>query len=294
MREIGRQGVRALTAALLTIAIVGVAAPAASAKSGAARSLPGHPLRPAGHSRLHRRADGLGRGPGRGRWGSAVDDRETGRQELDRRRPGADRARSRPVQVGEDRPRLDRPFAGPELPLDRSCTSRRGSAPAVTGDGRRRQRRRWSAIRSSVRGPSRSASTSPTPQVRPDLRARRGRVPVPLSERLLHQRRSGTDTGQRLALEPELDAGQQPRRHVNPAEINTSDGFSPGAPVVTRVPGMDTPEAFANTGRCRSPIWASTSTRTQPIVVIDADTGKRQLIWTELDSNALARARPTC
>ena len=32
----------------------------------------------------------------------------------------------------------------------------------------------------------------------------------------------------------------------------------------------------------------------QPIVVIDADTGKRWPIWAEIDSNATARPRPRC
>ena len=56
-----------------------------------------------------------------------------------------------------------------------------------------------------------------------------------------------TPTGMRLDLKTAsmpTNAGGTP---VDPTEINTSDGFSPGAPVVLRVPGMDTPEAFAQT-----------------------------------------------
>ena len=33
--------------------------------------------------------------------------------------------------------------------------------------------------------------------------------------------------------------------HIDPSEINTSDGFSPGSMIVLRVPGMDNPEAFS-------------------------------------------------
>ena len=58
---------------------------------------------------------------------------------------------------------------------------------------------------------------------------------------------SGTDTGKRLALAPDSTPVNNHDVHVDPTEINTSDGFSPGAPVVTQVPGLDTPEAFANT-----------------------------------------------
>ena len=34
---------------------------------------------------------------------------------------------------------------------------------------------------------------------------------------------------------------------IEPADYNWSDGFSPGA-IVTKVPGLDTPAAFARTG----------------------------------------------
>ncbi len=73
---------------------------------------------------------------------------------------------------------------------------------------------------------------------------------------------------------------------VDPSEINVSDGFSPGAPIVLRVPGMDTPEAFAQTDPVAITDMGESFNAKQPIVVIDADTGQRQLIWSELDSNA--------
>ena len=97
---------------------------------------------------------------------------------------------------------------------------------------------------------------------------------------------SSTDTGKRLALAPDATPVNASDVHVNPAEINTSDGFSPGAPVVTRVPGMDTPAAFANTAPVPITKMGEYADADAPIVVIDAATGERQLIWTELDSNA--------
>ena len=49
---------------------------------------------------------------------------------------------------------------------------------------------------------------------------------------------------------------------------------------------MDTPEAFAKTGSVPITDMARYLDPNTPIVVIDAATGERQMIWTELDSNA--------
>ncbi|MEZ5155024.1 MAG: hypothetical protein R2718_02830 [Solirubrobacterales bacterium] len=99
-----------------------------------------------------------------------------------------------------------------------------------------------------------------------------------------------TPTGLRL----DLDTGSMPTnasgKPVDPAEINTSDGFSPGAPVVLRVPGLDTPEAMAETDPVAITDMGESFDAKQPIVVIDADSGRRQLIWAELDSNASSPA----
>jgi hypothetical protein len=63
-------------------------------------------------------------------------------------------------------------------------------------------------------------------------------------------------------------------------DYNWSDGFSPGQIIVTLVPGLDLKRSGAapvtDVGRSLG--------RGQPIVVIDAKTGKRQLIWSELNS----------
>ena len=70
------------------------------------------------------------------------------------------------------------------------------------------------------------------------------------------------------------------------APYNFNDGFSPGQTAVVRVPGLDTPEAFAAT----DPIPLDDLSRNaehranEPIVVIDAETGERWPIWVELDS----------
>ena len=72
---------------------------------------------------------------------------------------------------------------------------------------------------------------------------------------------------------------------IRPDDWNHNDGFSPGQKIVTRVPGLDTPAAFQNTGAV--PITDMTRYRDpdQPIVVINAETRQRHLIWAEIDSN---------
>ena len=94
-----------------------------------------------------------------------------------------------------------------------------------------------------------------------------------------------TDTGRRL----NLDVDSMPRNSsglpIDPSEYNRSDGFSPGQLIVTKVPGLDTPEAFRRTGAVPVTDLARSFDRGQPIVVINARTHRRHLIWSELDSN---------
>jgi hypothetical protein len=95
-------------------------------------------------------------------------------------------------------------------------------------------------------------------------------------------------TGRRVDLS---DAGMPRNSSGTPiaaAPYNLNDGFSPGQTAVTRVPGLDTPAAFAAT----DPIPLNDLSRNEalrenePILVIDAETGERWPIWVELDSNA--------
>ena len=83
---------------------------------------------------------------------------------------------------------------------------------------------------------------------------------------------------------PENSGGTQ----IDPEPYALNDGFSPGQTTVVRVPGLDTPEAFAAT----DPITLDNLSRNdeelkkEPVVVIDTETGERWPIWVELDSNA--------
>ncbi len=95
-----------------------------------------------------------------------------------------------------------------------------------------------------------------------------------------------TDTGRRLNLNPASTPANASGVHVDPTDINGSDGFSPGALLVLHVPGMDTPAAFDATGAVPITREGASFDADQPVVLIDAESRERQLIWTELDSNA--------
>jgi hypothetical protein len=96
---------------------------------------------------------------------------------------------------------------------------------------------------------------------------------------------SSTDTGRRLNLDPRAMPRNVAGNPIRPDEWNRNDGFSPGQKIVTKVPGMDTPAAFRNTGAVPITDIARTYDADQPVVVIDTRTRKRHLIWSELDAN---------
>ena len=70
------------------------------------------------------------------------------------------------------------------------------------------------------------------------------------------------------------------------APYNGNDGFSPGQTTVVKVPGLDTPGAYDETAPVPLNELSEYDDKRAPIVVINAKTGERQPIWTELDANA--------
>ncbi|HEX4878811.1 MAG TPA: hypothetical protein VFV39_03120, partial [Limnobacter sp.] len=73
---------------------------------------------------------------------------------------------------------------------------------------------------------------------------------------------------------------------IDPTDWNRNDGFSPGQPILTRVPGLD----LQKTGAVPITNIEASLQREQPIVLIDALTLKKQLIWAEMDANLTAGA----
>mgnify|MGYP001248601457 CR=1 FL=1 len=93
-------------------------------------------------------------------------------------------------------------------------------------------------------------------------------------------------TGKRLDLSPGSTPTNVEGAPVGVDALNQSDGFSPGPLVAVRIPGMDNQVAFDQSGIVPLGQMSKAFEPSQPVVLIDAATGKRQLIWAELDSNA--------
>lgn len=100
-----------------------------------------------------------------------------------------------------------------------------------------------------------------------------------------------TDTGRRLNLNllamPRNVAGLP----IDPTDINRNDGFSPGALIVTMVPGLDTPAALAHTNPVALTDLGRYADPEAPVVVLDAATKQRHPIWVELDRSELLNGK---
>lgn len=96
---------------------------------------------------------------------------------------------------------------------------------------------------------------------------------------------SSTDTGRRLNLERDAMPKNFERKSIENSDYNRNDGFSPGSPIITKVPGLDTFKAFRKTGAVPITDMGRYDDRHQAIVVIDADSARRHPIWSEIDAN---------
>ncbi len=95
-----------------------------------------------------------------------------------------------------------------------------------------------------------------------------------------------SETGRRLDLAPDSTPSNFNDVHISTTELNRSDGFSPGPLISLMVPGLDNQAAFGRTGLVGEGDMSRTYAADQSAVLIDAETGQRQLIWAELDSTA--------
>jgi hypothetical protein len=98
------------------------------------------------------------------------------------------------------------------------------------------------------------------------------------------------DHSSKTGLRVNLPAGAMPisaaGQRVSVAPYDRADGFSPGSAAILHVPGLDNAAAFTRTGAASVLDMAKSLRKNQPIVIIDEQTGRRQLIWSELDANA--------
>jgi hypothetical protein len=99
------------------------------------------------------------------------------------------------------------------------------------------------------------------------------------------KRDKGTETGRRLNLKRASMPRNKDGVPIDPTDINRADGFSPGAMLLTKVPGLDTPAAATASKLPPLTDLSRGLAAGSPVVVIDARTGKRHPIWAEIDSN---------
>ncbi len=108
---------------------------------------------------------------------------------------------------------------------------------------------------------------------------------VPFPNNLFTSKDKKTETGRRLDLpQKAMPSGNNGRIDVGPYDMN--DGFDPGSTIIVRIPRMDTPAAYDKTKPVPQNNIGQYLKKSAPVVLIDAKTGKRQPIWTELDSTS--------
>jgi hypothetical protein len=95
-----------------------------------------------------------------------------------------------------------------------------------------------------------------------------------------------SETGLRVDINPKATPRDINDTHIPVGFLNEGDGFSPGPLLTVQIPGMDNQEAFGESGLVPLARMSRTYEPDQAVVLIDAETGQRQLIWAELDSAA--------
>jgi hypothetical protein len=90
------------------------------------------------------------------------------------------------------------------------------------------------------------------------------------------------DSGRRVAFDPASMPGTRSGLRTDPTEWNRNDGFSPGPKVLTVIPGVD----LARSGAPRITRIADSLRPDSAVVLIDAESGERQLAWAEQDPEA--------
>jgi hypothetical protein len=92
-----------------------------------------------------------------------------------------------------------------------------------------------------------------------------------------------------VAIDNSMTPRSKDGKPVEASDYNRSDGFSPGQIIVTLVPGLDLARSRVVPNTDMGQAFAPR----QPVVVIDAKTLKRQLVWGELNVRAEDPAKRT-
>jgi hypothetical protein len=109
---------------------------------------------------------------------------------------------------------------------------------------------------------------------------------LPFPNNLFTRHDPSTPTGLRVHLPAAAMPVNTKGQRIAVAQYDRNDGFSPGSAIVVHVRGLDNAKAFARTHAVTLRDMARAYAGPQPIVVIDEQSGRRQLIWSELDANA--------
>ena len=95
---------------------------------------------------------------------------------------------------------------------------------------------------------------------------------------------SSTDTGRRVNLSPLATPRNRAGKPIDPTEWNRQDGWSPGAALLTHVPGLDLHATWGSSlDHVQDLSWYAQPDA--PIVIVNAATGERHPFWSELDSH---------
>jgi hypothetical protein len=114
---------------------------------------------------------------------------------------------------------------------------------------------------------------------------------IPFPNDLYTKRDKDSKTGLGVDLPQAAMPTNQAGAQIDVAPYDRNDGFSPGSMMVAWVPGLDNPEALKQTNPAPLTDMSQAFRKRAPVVLIDEKTGKRQLIWVELDSNAGSEAK---
>ncbi|MCB8970056.1 MAG: hypothetical protein M9964_07735 [Solirubrobacterales bacterium] len=109
---------------------------------------------------------------------------------------------------------------------------------------------------------------------------------VPFPDDFYTRSDADSATGRRIDFKtsamPANDAGV----HIAADSYNLNDGFSPGETIVVRIPGINTQADLDANNHPQLAQLGTYADADTSFVVIDAQTGERQPIWAEIDSNS--------
>ncbi len=95
-----------------------------------------------------------------------------------------------------------------------------------------------------------------------------------------------SETGRRVDFKTAGMPANVLGEHIEAEPYNASDGFSPGSTILVKIPGIETAADVRAMGGVPINHISQYRRKNAPVAVIDAQTGQRWPIWTEIDSNA--------